>query len=85
MSYVFKDLYASVTDQIITALEAGTPPWVCPWARGLSSALPANLASKRPYRGINVLLLNMQQMAHGYPLSGWLTFQQACALGGCVR
>ena len=85
MSHVFKDLYASVTDQIITALEAGTPPWVCPWARGQSRALPANLASKRPYRGINVLLLNMQQMAHGYPLNRWLTFQQARSLSGCVR
>ena len=29
MSYVFKDLYQVVTNQIITALEAGTPPWVC--------------------------------------------------------
>ena len=85
MSHVFKDLYASVTDQIIAALEAGTPPWVCPWARGQSSALPVNLASRRPYRGINVLLLNMQQMAHGYPLNRWLTFQQARSLSGCVR
>ncbi len=85
MSHVFKDLYQSVTDQIITALEAGTPPWVCPWARGQGSALPANLGTKRAYRGINVLLLNMQQQAHGYPLNRWLTFQQALALGGCVR
>ena len=27
------DLYTAVTQQIITALEAGTPPWVCPWNR----------------------------------------------------
>ena len=85
MAHVFKDLYASVTNQIITALEAGTPPWVCPWARGHGSALPANLATKRSYRGINVLLLNLQQMAHGYSLNHWLTFQQARALSGCVR
>ena len=79
------DLYASVTDKIIAALEAGTAPWVCPWSKGQGSALPANLASSRPYRGINVLLLNMQQMAHGYPLNRWITFQQAKALGGSVR
>ena len=35
MSHVFKDLYQVVTDQIITALEAGAPPWVCPWSRVL--------------------------------------------------
>ena len=79
------DLYASVTDKIIAALEAGTAPWVCPWSKGHGSALPANLASSRPYRGINVLLLNMQQMAHGYPSNRWITFQQAKALGGNVR
>ena len=79
------DLYQSVTNQIIAALEAGTPPWTCPWQRTHGSMLPANLAKARAYRGINVLLLNLQQMTHGYALNRWLTFQQARALGGCVR
>lgn len=79
------DLYQSVTNQIIAALEAGTPPWTCPWERSHGSMLPANLATARAYRGINVLLLNLQQMTHGYALNRWLTFQQARALGGCVR
>jgi antirestriction protein ArdC len=85
MSHVFTDLYATVTNKIIAALEAGTAPWVQPWSTGHGSALPANLSSSRPYRGINVLLLNMQQMAHGYSLNRWLTFQQAKALGANVR
>jgi antirestriction protein ArdC len=85
MSHVFTDLYASVTDQIITALEAGTVPWVCPWATGHGCAMPANLATSRPYRGVNILLLNLQQMAHGYRLNRWATFQQAKALGASVR
>lgn len=85
MSHAIKDLYQSVTDQIITALEAGTPPWVCPWARGHGSVLPANLLTRRVYRGINVLLLNMQTMAHGYPLNRWLTFKQAREMDAIVR
>ncbi len=85
MSHVFRDLYQSVTDQIIAALEAGTPPWVCPWTRGPGDAIPANLATARPYRGINTLLLNMQAAARGYARNRWLTFQQARALGACVR
>ncbi len=79
------DLYQSVTNQIIAALEAGTPPWTCPWERSHGSMLPANLATSRSYRGINVLLLNLQQMSHGYAHNRWLTFQQARAIGGCVR
>ena len=80
-----QDLYKTVTDQIITALEAGTPPWICPWATTPGQAIPANLSSGRPYRGVNILLLNMVQMMRGYGLNRWLTFNQARALGGCVR
>ena len=80
-----QDLYQTVTAKIIAALEAGTPPWFCPWATTPGLALPANLSSGRPYRGVNVLLLNLQQMAHGYSLNRWMTFNQARALGGCVR
>lgn len=85
MPYAFKDLYQSVTDQIVAALEAGTAPWVCPWTRGPGDFMPANLATSRPYRGINTILLNMQAMAHGYSRNRWLTFQQARALGARVR
>jgi len=80
-----QDLYQTVTAKIIAALEAGTPPWFCPWATTPGLALPANLSNDRPYRGVNVLLLNLQQMAHGYSLNRWLTFNQARALGGSVR
>ena len=79
------DLYQSVTDRIIAALQAGTPPWVCPWAPGPSLAAPANLGSGRPYRGINVLLLNLQAATRGYALNRWLTYRQALALGAQVR
>lgn len=78
------DLYARVTAQIIAALEAGTPPWVAPWRSG-GSGLPSNLSTGRPYRGVNVLLLQMQARIQGYSHPRWLTFQQARALGACVR
>lgn len=79
------DLYQEVTDKIIQALEQGTPPWVCPWDKGHGSVLPANFATGRLYRGINVLLLNLRQIAEGYPRNRWLTYQQAKAIGGHVR
>ncbi|MBV8501569.1 MAG: DUF1738 domain-containing protein [Paucibacter sp.] len=80
-----RDLYASVTTQIIHALEAGTPPWICPWRRTGSDGRPTNAGSGRLYRGINVLLLNLRALSAGYRYNRWLTFRQALAAGGHVR
>lgn len=77
------DLYQEVTNRIITALEAGTPPWICPWSGGDPS--PMNLCTQKAYRGINVLLLNMQSIVSGYRHNRWMTFNQAKALGATVR
>ncbi|NVO07424.1 MAG: DUF1738 domain-containing protein [Rhodoferax sp.] len=79
------DIYQAVTDRIVAALEAINIPWISPWNVSPEQTIPANLSSGHKYRGINVLLLNMTQIAHGYPLNRWLTFQQARGLGGCVR
>lgn len=85
MTHALKDVYQTVTNQIIAALEAGTPPWVCPWQGGVGDLAPANLASGRPYRGINVLLLNLRAISFGYSINRWMTFQQAREMGACVR
>ncbi len=74
------DVYALVTEKITAALEAGTVPWQKPWAT--HGGLPRNLASRRPYRGMNVLLLSLGQP---YRSPWWVTFRQAAQLGGTVR
>jgi antirestriction protein ArdC len=79
------DLYQSVTDRIVAALEAGTPPWVKPWTANADSGLPVNAGTRRPYRGINVVLLMLEAMSRGYNHNAWLTYRQATALGGQVR
>ena len=78
------DIYQAVTDRIIKALEAGTPPWICPWESGALS-IPENIANGHRYRGINILLLHLSATDQGYNTSRWLTFKQALALGGHVR
>lgn len=77
------DLYQRVTDRIVTALEAGTPPWIAPWQD--RTALPSNLATGKAYRGINVLMLHIEAMARGFADSRWLTLRQANELGAHVR
>jgi antirestriction protein ArdC len=70
-------VYEIVTAQVIQQLESGVAPWRKPWR----TLPPANLISKKPYRGINVFLLAFA----GYGSQYWLTYRQAHALGGNVR
>lgn len=78
------DLYAETTARIVSALEQGVTPWVRPWSTDIDG-IPVNAHSKRPYRGINVLLLALEARAHSYPLNRWLTYRQAAAVGAQVR
>lgn len=82
------DLYARVTASVIASLEAGVPPWVCPWSKSSpadGSQLPVNATTGRFYRGINVLLLNARLWESGFQSHRWLTFNQAQAVGARVR
>jgi antirestriction protein ArdC len=73
-------IYEEVTARIVGQLEAGVFPWVKPWATSEAS-MPTNFQTKRPYSGVNVLIL----WSSPFPSPYWLTFKQALNLGGCVR
>lgn len=81
-------LYDSITTRIIAQLKDGRLPWAQPWDAPDTSAaigLPQNAASKRPYSGINILILWDAVMDRGFSTHIWLTFAQALHLGGHVR
>src|SRR2546429_4502932 len=78
-SYMKNDVYQIVTDRIIRLLETGTVPWRQPWKGGARA--PRNFISRKPYRGINLFLLN----AAGYACPFWLTFKQVHSLDGSVK
>jgi antirestriction protein ArdC len=69
--------YEIVTESIIKQLESGVAPWRKPWR----TEMPANLVSKKEYRGINIFLLASQ----GYGSRYWVTYRQAQVLGGSVK
>lgn len=71
-------IYQMVTDRMVAALEAGTVPWQQGWA---DAGLPRSMATRKPYRGINVFLLALQ----GYGSQWWGTYDQIKGLGGQVR
>jgi antirestriction protein ArdC len=71
--------YERITERIVGLLEQGTVPWHKPWQ--VTTGLPRNLVTRKPYRGINPFLL----MAMSYDSPNWLTFRQAIQLGGSVK
>lgn len=79
------DIYKAVTDRIIELLDQGTVPWRFPITGGGASQMPANLESRRNYRGINVFLLAVTAWVEGYDSPYWLTYRQAAKQGGHVR
>jgi antirestriction protein ArdC len=70
-----KDIYELITARFIEQLKKGTVPWQKPWM-GVQ-----NIVSKKPYRGINALILGGSAFQSPY----WLTFKQAHDLGGKVK
>ena len=71
-------IYHHVTTKILEQLESGNVIWKKPWA---DNGPPRNLISKRPYSGINSLLLAME----GYAAPFWATEESIEKLGGKVR
>lgn len=80
------DIYQTVTNSIITALEAGVKPWACPWQSvpGMSG-LPSNYATGAAYSGMNIMLLWCSASKQGFCDPRWMTYKQAQATGGQVR
>jgi antirestriction protein ArdC len=71
------NVYEIVTQQVIKSLESGVAPWRKPW----SSAMPCNLISQKPYRGLNVFML----ATAGFESKYWLTLNQANKIGGRIK
>ena len=82
-----RDHYQEITDRIIAALEAGTPPWRRPWDpdKAGGPAMPRNAATGHRYRGINVLTLGMSVLAFSSGDPRWATYKQAEDCGWQVR
>jgi antirestriction protein ArdC len=49
------DIHQHITDQIVAAIERGAGEFRLPWHRSAGNIMrPINIASKKPYRGVNV-------------------------------
>lgn len=77
------DIYKEVTSRIVEALQKGVGPWIKPWAA--EPGPHRNALTGRPYRGVNVLLLNLACSEKGFSSTLWLTFEEVKKLGGSIR
>jgi antirestriction protein ArdC len=81
-----QDVYARVTSQIVNAIEQGAGSWRMPWhTSGRFAFSPINVASRKPYRGINTLCLWAAARQKGYERGEWGTYQQWQERGAQVR
>jgi antirestriction protein ArdC len=85
--YTPRDHYVEVTNQIIAALEAGTPPWRKPWdsRKAGNPGMPSNAVTGVRYRGINVVTLATSPLALAAADPRWATYKQAADRGWQVK
>ncbi len=77
------DIHEKVTNQILDALKNQGPiPWRNSWLAHENAGYPMNVLSNFPYRGVNVILLQMEANERGY-LSKWWATPSAWKFRGC--
>jgi len=60
------DIQQEVNGRIIDALERGIEPFRRPFDPAPATGRPANIITRRPYTGVNALLLDLHSIEHGF-------------------
>ena len=79
-----RNLYQTVTDKIVSAIEAGAGDWQMPWI-GFKAGLPHNATTDAEYHGVNVLMLWAEAAFSGYDTNQWASYKQWQSRGVQVR
>lgn len=79
------DLYRTVTDKIVSAIEAGAGRFVMPWHVSAATGRPVNALTGHGYRGVNVVALWAEAVMSGYGTGWWASYRQWERLGAQVR
>ena len=80
------EIREQVTRQIVAALESEILPWRRPWkSSGSQPGRHSNVASRKPYQGINPMLLEIHALRLGLMSRWWGTFGHWKSLGCNIR
>lgn len=81
-----RDIYADITNQLITSIEEGPGTLTLPWRRPSGQLLmPVNVLTGKSYNGINVVSLWVAAGLRGYDAPIWGTYRQWSERGAQVR
>jgi len=78
------DVYRTITDRIIEAIEAGAGQFVMPWHGG-NVARPQNALTGNDYHGVNILALWAEACLRGFATGWWATYKQWQEVGAQVK
>ena len=70
-----RQIREEITAKIIAALEKDLLPWRRPWASN-NAGQHSNALTKKAYRGVNPLLLQIHAALFGFTSNWWATFNQ---------
>jgi antirestriction protein ArdC len=80
------DIHQHITNQIVASIEAGAGEFRLPWHRSAGNIMrPVNVASKKAYRGVNVLALWATAEEKGFTSGTWGTYRQWAEIGAQVK
>ncbi len=79
-----RQIREEITKKIIAALEKDLLPWRRPWASN-NAGQHSNALTKKSYRGVNPLLLQIHAALFGFTSNWWATFNQWKSLGCSVN
>jgi len=79
-----RQIREEITAKIIAALEKDLLPWRRPWASN-NAGQHSNALTKKSYRGVNPLLLQLHAALFGFTSNFWATFRQWEQLGCSVN
>jgi antirestriction protein ArdC len=78
------EIRQQITHEIINSLQQGIVPWKRPWSADRNCGRPTNVVTKKPYNGINILLLALHNQTYRSDGKFFATFKQWQSIGGQV-
>jgi antirestriction protein ArdC len=80
------DIHQHITEKLVGAIEEGAGDFRLPWHRAAGNTMRSiNVATKKPYRGVNILSLWATADDKGYVSGIWGTYRQWAEIGALVR
>ncbi len=80
------NIYETITNKILAAIESNPGDPIMPWQRGgARPVLPTNAFTGQAYRGINILSLWVTALERGYSSGEFATLRQWNEMGATVR